>query len=101
VVPALFQAVEFLMHRYHGTPHLRIAEFVSIFISGISSLFNWYAMRHGALLVGGEGRSFSSDLRRLPELIVGFVTALPEWLKERRQVSASYPSIRERSGSAL
>jgi hypothetical protein len=84
-MPGVFQVLEFLMHLYRGTPHLRIAEFVSILASGISSLFNWYAMRRGALLVGGEGGSFGSDLRRLPGLLLKFVLALPLWLRERKQ----------------
>lgn len=73
VVPAVFQALEFLFHLLRGTPHLRLAEMVSLVVSAVSSLFNWYAMRRGALLVGREGRSFGSDLRRLPKLLLDFV----------------------------
>ncbi|MGO9589756.1 MAG: hypothetical protein ACLP3K_06890 [Candidatus Acidiferrales bacterium] len=76
-IPSIFQVFEFLLHRLHGTPHLRIAEFISIGVSAVSALFNWYAMRRGALLVGGEGGSFGSDLRRLPRLIFKFVTSGP------------------------
>ena len=89
VVPAIFQAVEFLLHLFRGTPHLRIAEIVSILISGISSLFNWYAMRRGALLVGGEGDAFGADLRRLPRLLATFVTALPRWFREHGRMQAN------------
>jgi hypothetical protein len=77
VIPGIFQVFEFLLHHLHGTPHLRIAEFISIGVSAISALFNWYAMRRGALLVGGEGGSFGSDLRRLPALIFAFVVSGP------------------------
>jgi hypothetical protein len=77
VIPAMFQCVEYVLHWLRGTPHLRIAEIVSVIISGLSALFNWYAMRRGALLVGGEGASFGSDLGRLPRLIVGFLAVLP------------------------
>lgn len=87
-MPAVFQVLEVLMHLYRGTPHLRIAEMVSILVSGISALFNWYAMRRGALLVGGEGGSFGSDLRRLPGLLLEFAAALPHWLKEQRKHSS-------------
>jgi hypothetical protein len=90
VVPAVFQVVEFLLHRLRGTPHLRVAEIISIFISGVSSLFNWYAMRRGALLVGKEGGSFVSDLRRLPGLLISFIIALPSWIKDRRRRQASH-----------
>jgi len=76
-IPAVFQVFEFLLHRLHGTPHLKLAEFISIGVSAISALFNWYAMRRGALLVGGEGGSFGSDVRRLPRLIFSFVISGP------------------------
>jgi hypothetical protein len=89
VVPGLFQVLEFLLHWLHGTPHLRLAEIASIVVSAVSALFNWYAMRHGALLVGGEGGSFGSDLRRLPGLILNFVTALPRLLPRRSRSRSS------------
>jgi hypothetical protein len=82
-IPSIFQVFEFLLHQFHGTPHLKIAEFISIAVSAISALFNWYAMRRGAFLVGGEGGSFGSDLRRLPGLIFSFVTSGPRsWGKQ-------------------
>ncbi len=77
LIPALFQGIEYLLHWMRGTPHLRIAELVSLIISGLSALFNWYAMRRGALLIGNEGASFGSDLGRLPRLIYGFLAVLP------------------------
>ena len=82
VVPGVFQALEFVMHYLRGTPHLRIAELVSISVSGISALFNWYAMRRGVLLVGGEGATFGSDIRRLPYLLFKFAYALPLWIAQ-------------------
>src|SRR5262249_33364105 len=87
VLPSTFQILEFLLHRARGTPHLRIAEIVSITISAISSLFNWYAMRRGALLVGSEGTTFRSDLRRLPGLLLKFVMELPNRAKARKATS--------------
>jgi hypothetical protein len=80
VIPALFQTVEYLLHWFRGTPHLRMAEIVSVILSGISALFNWYAMRRGTLLVGREGASFGSDLGRLPRLIFAFLAVLPRKL---------------------
>ena len=80
VIPALFQCIEYVLHWFRGTPHLRIAEIVSLMISGLSALFNWYAMRRGALLVGGEGASLGSDLGRLPRLIASFLAVLPSKL---------------------
>ncbi|HEX4808990.1 MAG TPA: hypothetical protein VH325_08675, partial [Bryobacteraceae bacterium] len=50
---------------------------VSILVTGIASLFNWFAMRRGTLLTGGEGQSFTSDLKSLPGIIVRFVAVGP------------------------
>lgn len=87
VIPVIFQVLEFFLHLLHGTPHLRIAEFISIGVSAISALFNWYAMRRGALLVGGEGGSFGSDLRRLPGLILAFVISGPRaWMRRPKSL---------------
>jgi len=77
VVPTIFQVAEYTLHRFRGTPHLRLAEIVSVIISGLSALFNWYAMRRGTLLVGGEGDSFGKDLKRLPRLLLNFLIVLP------------------------
>lgn len=90
ILPAAFQVLEFLMHQYRGTPHLLIAEMILVVASGISALFNWYAMRRGVLLVGGEGGSFGSDLRRLPVLLLKFVAALPSWIRARAALGARH-----------
>jgi hypothetical protein len=83
LMPLAFQALEYGMHWLRGTPHLRAAEIASVVTSAVSALFNWYAMRRGALLVGGEGSDFSKDLARVPRLVVGFVVLLPRWLLDR------------------
>jgi hypothetical protein len=81
VLPAIFQSLEYLLHWLQGTPHLRLAEFVSIGVSGISALFNLYVMRRNTLLVGREAASFKSDIHRLPRLVFSFIMALPRrWL---------------------
>jgi hypothetical protein len=85
ILPGLFQALEYLMHRTGGTPHLRIAEIFSCSISILSALFNWYAMRRDALLVGPEGDRFGSDLARLPRLLLNFIIFYPRrWLARRK-----------------
>ena len=81
ILPGAFQVIEYLMHRTGGTPHLFLAEIGSCTISGLSALFNWYAMRRNALLVGPEGARFGADLSRLPRLLVNFIIFFPRrWL---------------------
>jgi len=100
-LPALFQALEYWLHWFRGTPHLRPAEITSVGIGAISALFNWYAMRRGTLLVGAEGRAFTSDLGRLPGLILGFLAVLPRKLFERYKYMQSGFSSRIGRGQWL
>ena len=83
VMPALFQALEYLMQRAHGTPHLRAAEIASVIASALSALFNWYAMRQGALLVGTEGKTLGGDVKRFPVLLYRFVLLPVRWILGR------------------
>jgi len=80
LIPAVFQGLEYGMHWLRGTPHLKGAEIASVITSAVSALFNWYAMRRGALLVGGEGGNFGGDMRRMPVLIFNFVASPVRWI---------------------
>jgi thiamine transporter ThiT len=53
---------------------------VSVLVSVLSALFNLFMMRKGVLLVGAgeETRSFSSDLKSIPMLVVEFIIYLPQ-----------------------
>jgi hypothetical protein len=88
IVPAVFQVLEAYLHWIRGTPHLRIAEGASIVVSAASSFFNWYAMKRGTLLVGGEGGTFGSDLKRLPKLLLSFIVLLPQRLVQTKNGAA-------------
>lgn len=46
-----------------------------LFFSWLSAMFHLHVMRSGAMLVGNEGRSFLSDLKAVPALVVSFVCA--------------------------
>lgn len=97
-MPITFQILEYLLHWVRGTPHLRVAGVVSLVVSAISALFNWYAMRRGTLLIGREGGGFGGDLRRLPRLLLGFFALLPRQIARKgnrpQAISrtASYPT---------
>ena len=82
-LPALGQVIEYEVHAWRGTPHRTIAVMVSTFLSGISSLFNWYAMKQGTLLMGDEGRSLSHDVSRIPKLVGDLLLIGPRWLIRR------------------
>jgi hypothetical protein len=97
LMPVTFQVLEYLLHWFRGTPHLRIAGIVSLLVSAISALFNWYAMRRGTLLVGGQGGGFGGDLRRLPRLMFGFLAVLPRKIVGKFLVKIDKSSARKSS----
>jgi len=77
VVPAVSHSIEFTIHYTRGTPVLARSILTSICFTQISNLFNLYAMRRGALIVGAEARPLSEDMKRVPALIGGFLLVLP------------------------
>lgn len=83
VLPISGQIVEYSVHSWHQTPHRAAAVIVSSVLGAISSLFNWYAMKQGSLLVGDEHSSFASDLRRIPLLLGRFFLLAPHWIGRR------------------
>lgn len=76
-LPGASHSIEFVVHLLRGTPNLRTSLIASVCFTVLSTLFNLYAMRRGALLVGAEGGSVGADFRRMPRLIAGFLAAGP------------------------
>ncbi len=89
LMPVLMQWIEYLVHLYRGTHHLHYVIIGSIVMSAISSLFNWYAMRCGTLLMGEKSQSFGRDLASLPRLLGRFFAAGPQLLIESLRRSGS------------
>ena len=52
---------------------------MSVLFSAVSAMFNLFAMRHGVLLVGAgkETKSLWSDFKKIPALVLEFITYLP------------------------
>jgi hypothetical protein len=77
LVPIAAHAIEFGVHHSAGTPALHVSLAVSAAFSVVSSTFEWFAMRRGALTVGAGAASLGTDVRRLPRLISAFLAAPP------------------------
>jgi hypothetical protein len=77
LVPAVSHSLELTLHLLRGTPRILTSLIASICFTIVSTLFNWYAMRRGALVVGDDGRSVRDDLKRMPRLIADAVAAGP------------------------
>ena len=72
-MPMVAHILEFLLHWLRGTANLKGSMVASVAFTIVSTLFNWYAMRKGALIVGEGAESLGSDLLRMPRLIMGFI----------------------------
>ena len=77
VVPVISHSIELSIHLLRGTPKIITSIIVSVCFTAISTLFNLYAMRRGALVTGKGAASVGADLRRVPGLIGSFVAAGP------------------------
>jgi hypothetical protein len=77
LLPILNHSVELLVHWLRGTHNLAASIGASVCFTAISTLFNLYAMRRGALIVGRGSRSLGRDLLHLPRLLLDFVLVVP------------------------
>jgi len=77
LLPAASHSAELAVHLLRHTPKISASLIASVCFTVLSTLFNLYAMSHGALLVGKGGSSVVSDLRRMPGLVGGFLAVLP------------------------
>jgi len=75
ILPGVSHLLESAVHVLRGTPHIITSVATSVCFTILSTLFNLYAMQRGALVVGAEALPLSADLRRMPELIGGFLLA--------------------------
>lgn len=73
VLPGLVQFAEFMLHLQLGTPKLITTTIVSLSMTILAGLFQWHAMRRGALLVGAQSMSLSDELRAIPGLMNSFL----------------------------
>jgi hypothetical protein len=77
ILPAVLLCFDYLLHLCTGMSNLKGGMLAAGSLSVLSSLFNWYLMSRDSLLVGKEGRSFASDLKRMPRLLADFVSWVP------------------------
>jgi hypothetical protein len=74
VVPVLSDAFDFVVHWHYGTRELGSSVTVSLTVTMVSTAFNYFAMRRGALIVGEHRRTLLQDLVMLPALVIGFLS---------------------------
>lgn len=80
LMPALNHTLEFLLHWTGGTRKLTTSIIASIGFSMLSAVFNLFAMRRGAFIVGEDRQTLLDDFRRLPRIIFDFLAVVPRAL---------------------
>jgi hypothetical protein len=76
LLPLCNHTIEWLVHWTRGTVRLWESIGASMMFTVVSTLYNLFVMRQGALVVGDDGRSLVEDLRRMPRLTIAFVVNL-------------------------
>jgi hypothetical protein len=79
-IPAALYSVDYFAHVWTGMHHVRPAVTFATGLSVLSTLFNLFIMRRGALIVGEESQPLWRDLIRIPVLLVQFLIAGPLWI---------------------
>jgi len=80
VIPGALYGVDYFAHVWTGMHNVRPAVSFATGLSVVSTLFNLFIMRRGALVVGEGSQPLWRDLIRIPGLILQFMIAGPRWL---------------------
>jgi len=80
LLPIANHSIELLVHWIRGTQNLFSSVLASVILTAFSTLFNFYLMRRGAMIVGSGRGSLGTDLSRMPRLTLDFITWLPRYL---------------------
>jgi hypothetical protein len=73
VLPLASHSMELAVHWLRGTRNLAPSIAASVAFTAVSTLFNLYAMKRGALIVGAGRESLLEDLRRMPRIVFDFL----------------------------
>jgi hypothetical protein len=87
LLPGVSHLLEFIVHWFRGTPNLTESVALSVAFTALSTSFNLFAMRRGALIVGGDSSSLLRDLRRMPALMCSFAGAMVRFGRAPRSAS--------------
>jgi hypothetical protein len=76
VVPGIAHSIEFTIHWIAGTPELGRSVAGSVAFSAVTTAFNLFAMRRGALTVGPGSQSLAADLVSIVDMGVAAVRSI-------------------------
>ena len=93
-IPSALYGFDYLAHIYTGMHHVRPAVTFATGLSVLSTLFNLFIMRRGAMVVGEGSQPLWRDLIRIPVLLLQFLIAGPLWLWSIIFIRKRNPGIR-------
>ncbi|MEW5975459.1 MAG: hypothetical protein AB1898_06595 [Acidobacteriota bacterium] len=101
LLPMANHSVELAVHWLRGTPELWTSIAASAAFTSVSTSFNLFAMRHGALIVGEGRQALWKDLLRMPWLVFQFIKAIGVGMRrfltgQGRRSSPPNPLVRPR-----
>jgi hypothetical protein len=73
LLPLVGHTMELGVHWWRATPRLGTSLTASVAVTVVSTAFNLFAMRRGALIVGEGSRPLWHDLARMPALLAAFL----------------------------
>jgi hypothetical protein len=101
LLPFANHSLEFLVHWMRGTRKLVPSIIASVCFTALSSVFNFYAMRRGALVVGEGRRSLLHDLRSMPRLVLDFILIIPRQIRAALLANKSGLGVRRRGAAGV
>ncbi len=79
-IPSALYGFDYMAHLYTGMHHVGPAVTFATGLSILSTLFNLFIMRRGAMVVGEDSQPLWRDLIRIPVLLIQFLIAGPLWV---------------------
>ena len=97
LLPLANHSLELVVHWMRGTQKLLPSILASIVLTIFSTLFNFYVMRRGTLIVGAGRTSLGTDLLRIPGHVLDFITRIPRYIIRQVSRRSSRTSKSDRS----
>lgn len=88
LLPLANHSIELFVHWMRGTQKLLPSILASMLLTVFSTLFNFYVMRRGTLIVGAGRTSLAADLLRIPRHTFDLLACLPRYLFRRLSQSS-------------
>lgn len=82
IVPLSSLAVDAAAHSLLDHVNAHALGIGALIFTLVSAMFHWHLMQRGVMLVGEQSRSFLSDIKQIPALLLSFVTSPVSWLRD-------------------